>query len=294
MNNLVRTVLALALVAVCSACALPGAETAPAPDPVDTSAPTATVEPSPQPTATAEPPAGLDAAFGMVSLRLPAGLATGITGQVVPATEGNADELPFWEIHPSHTVITLTGYTSQNTYFAPHIEVYPVPEFESMNEGAARNLAELRSLLQERPEMAPEHLPMIPVFNAAQIVHAQMRYVDFQDGSGVRYLAQYGQAYMPVNNQELFYTFQGLTADGAYCVVAILPVSATFLQATFEPDAPVPPDGVPFPGYQETDTAKIEAYYEAVTAELEQAPAGSLAPDLALLDALMQSVRVLP
>ena len=119
---------------------------------------------------------------------------------------------------------------------------------------------------------------------------AQMRYVGFQSGAGVRYLAQYGQAYAPINNQELFYTFQGLTADGAHCVVAILPVSATFLPATFEPDAPVPPDGVPFPGYQEIDTAKIEAYYQAVASKLEQAPDGSLAPDL---PATWCSVRLL-
>ncbi|MGQ9683082.1 MAG: hypothetical protein ACUVX9_11130 [Anaerolineae bacterium] len=302
MKSLLRIILPFALLAMCGACTLPGTETAPGPAfspeptaaPIETVAPTAAVEPSPVPTATAESPAGIDAAFANVRLRLPHGLATGITGQVVPSTQGSAEELPFWEIHPTYAVITLTGYASQNTYFAPHIAVYPAAEFAGMNEGAARNIAELRSLLQQRPEAAPQHLPMIPVFNAAQIIHAQMRYVDFQNGAGVRYLAQYGQAYMPINNQELFYTFQGLTADGAHCVVAILPVSATFLPATFEPDAPVPPDGVPFPGYHETDTAKIEAYYEAVAAKLEQAPDGSLAPDLLLLDALIQSVLVQP
>jgi len=115
-----------------------------------------------------------------------------------------------------------------------------------------------------------------------------------QNGSGGRFVTQYGLAYMPASNQEVFYAFQGLTADGVYYISALLPISATFLAPTSDSDAVLPADGVPFPGFEETDAAKITAYYEAIVARLEEAPAGSVTPDLAALDATIQSLVVKP
>lgn len=45
------------------------------------------------------------------------------------------------------------------------------------------------------------------------------------DGGGIRYLTQFGQAAGLITNPELFYTFQGLTDDGAYYVAAVFPVA---------------------------------------------------------------------
>jgi hypothetical protein len=45
----------------------------------------------------------------------------------------------------------------------------------------------------------------------------------------VRYLAVLAQYPAPVNNQDLFYTCQGLTSDGRYFVPIILPVNQSSL-----------------------------------------------------------------
>ena len=63
----------------------------------------------------------------------------------------------------------------------------------------------------------------LPLMNAVQQMHTRVEYVQFKGGEGVSYLAQYAQGPVPVNNGELFYTFQGLTDDGEFYVSAILP-----------------------------------------------------------------------
>ena len=45
-----------------------------------------------------------------------------------------------------------------------------------------------------------------------------MNYLDFQDGSGIRYLMSYQQEGSENTSKELFYTYQGLTTDGTYYV----------------------------------------------------------------------------
>ena len=45
-------------------------------------------------------------------------------------------------------------------------------------------------------------------------MHSQVQYLDFKNGTGVRYLTQFDQGILPINNYELVYTYQGLTSDG--------------------------------------------------------------------------------
>jgi len=41
----------------------------------------------------------------------------------------------------------------------------------------------------------------------------------------VRFLTQFDQAPLPINNFELIYTFQGLMDDGKYYIAAIFPIT---------------------------------------------------------------------
>ena len=75
-------------------------------------------------------------------------------------------------------------------------------------------------------------MPLLPINNAGQVLHARVHYLDFDNGSGMGYLTQITMGPSRINNQELFYTFQGLTADRAYYVVAFFPVSLASLPAT--------------------------------------------------------------
>ena len=124
--------------------------------------------------------------------------------------------------------------------------MYPVNEYIQVNPDVAAVIDKLKTIINSPGQPLPENLPFLPAFNAAQTFHSNEQPLTFQNGTGIRFLTQYGQAPYPVNNNSLFYTFQGLTNDGAYYVAAILPINAAFLSADGNPDTPLPADGVPF------------------------------------------------
>jgi hypothetical protein len=124
-------------------------------------------------------------------------------------------------------------------------------------------------------------MPFLPPFNAAQVMHAQISYLDFENGQGVRYLTQFDQAPLPINSFELIYTFQGLTDDGQTYVAAVLPVTHPDLPAT------------PLVNEQQiAELSDFAAYLAQTVAWLEQQPGDSFTPNLAQLDALIQSLEV--
>ena len=126
-------------------------------------------------------------------------------------------------------------------------------------------------------------LPFLPLVNAAQAIQARVEHVSFQGGQGVRYLTQLNQGLVPINNRELFYTFQGLTGDGRYYVVAILPVAQSLLPA----DAASVPQAE-----QEAMAADFKQYLADVTKTLNAQGDAGFAPALTDLDALVRSIEV--
>ena len=124
-------------------------------------------------------------------------------------------------------------------------------------------------------------MPFLPLFNAQQVMHAQVQYLDFKNGNGVRFLTQFDQAPLPINNFELIYTFQGLTRDGKYYIAAVLPVTHPDLPANNQVAA-----------QQASELNDFPAYLAKTVTWLDQQPAGSFTPDLAKLDALIQSIEV--
>jgi hypothetical protein len=128
----------------------------------------------------------------------------------------------------------------------------------------------------------------VPFFNAAPLIAANIQLITFQSGSGVRTLTQYSQYAAPINNRELFYHFEGLTTDGKYYIVAILPITAPILAEDEKPDASIPADGVPIP----TDVGPNDVYYASVTEKLIALSPDQFTPSLNALDELIQSILV--
>ena len=126
-------------------------------------------------------------------------------------------------------------------------------------------------------------MPYLPLYNAAQVMHAQVQYIDFKNGVGVRYLTQFDQAILPINNHELHYTFQGLTADGKYYVAAVLPVNLPVLPEDESVDLNNPPQNFveDFPKYLSDTVAMLNG----------QSP-GAFTPDLSQLDAMIESIEI--
>lgn len=214
------------------------------------------------------------AAEGTITLDY-ASLAQDVTVETVPAQPAGPDA-PYWAAGPEYRLLTLQGYPVATSLHKPQIFVYPVAEMASTNEGMARIAADLQALLETR--QPGEILPYLPIYNAGQVMHAQVQFMDFKNGSGVRYLTQHDQGTLPINSYELVYTFQGLTDDGRYYVAAVLPVTHPDLPSS---DAVIPEIVNDFPGY-----------LARTAAMLDQQPADSFAPALSVLDALISSMEV--
>ena len=242
---------------------------------------------TPAVTAVSTIPAGGVVTLNNVSLTIPLGVAKDALTEMVSANT-DPNNSPWWQIAPEHSKFTLTGYQVQNNSIEPQIFVYPTEEYASLNTNAAGQIQKLKAILAGGP-LTKDTLPNWAV-NAAQIFAAQAQVVPFQSGRGVRFLTQYDQYPAPVNNHELIYHFQGLTDDGKYYIVAVLPVTSSILAEDEKPEAAVPPGGVALPASGSPD----QAYYDAVTKALDAMYEDSFNPSLFQLDALIQSITVTP
>ncbi len=249
----------------------------------------------PNPTSVAAPtqPPGAQVAFGNVSFVIPAGLASGAACETVPAV-GAQGGGP-WETAPAYTRCTLQGYPLSGKFFEPQIMVYPAQAYASVNDGAAMSLQRLQAILANpSASLGNDVLPRLPYANAEQAIGAAAKIIDFQEGKGVRVFAEYAQYFATINNHDLFYHFEGLTADGKSYIVAVLPVNASFLAASSDPNAAIPPGGIPFPGSNNTDPTVFQSYYNSVSTKLSATAPEDFQPPLTDLDSLIGSLHVSP
>lgn len=148
----VLTCSAMLLLAACSPAAAPAtpvmptsAAITPTEIPASVTPIPATVAPNPTPTASQPPATGAAVSFGPLSLVLPSGLASGISGNQFPRNEGQ--DLPYWEVTPGHTVLKLEGYPLQGNFHQPQIYVYPALGYAEMVPGAFESIHRLDNIL---------------------------------------------------------------------------------------------------------------------------------------------------
>ena len=220
-----------------------------------------------------------------VSVYVDPAIASGFDCQTIPESSGS--DAPAWAINPQYTQITLTGYALSGGFSVRQINLFPVKRFTEIDTSGMIpvRVSDLQALIAGG---APggEDLPLLPIFNAAQMFYSNYQVVPFVSGSGIRFVTMYGQDVGPVANNAVFYTFQGLTGDGKYWVSAILPVSSPIL----------PADGSTLPGGESWDqfTANFPTYIVDIATQLNAQAPGSFSPTLAALDALVASITVKP
>ena len=256
----------LSLIVLASACSLSASQPVPAADPTATLPEVA--EPTPDTSGQSD---------GLVSVDV-SGVAQGYSTQVVAAVPFSTDR-PWWDMLPEHIVLTLEGYPVEDHLMQPQIFIFPVQEM-SAYENVGNIAADLEALLQS--QQPGRILPYLPLYNAGQVMHAQVKFLDFQSGSGVRYLTQFDQALLPINNDELLYTYQGLTRDGRFYVAAVLPLNLPGLPADANVSDATPPEFF----------NNFPQYMADMVMNLNQADASVYNPDLNALDALVQSIQV--
>ena len=257
---------------ILSACNLPGGSAAPT---------QISVEPA------VEQSQGIAISFQNISFIIPDGLAETVTSEIIPLMD-DTNSGP-WGVAPEHIEIALNEYPLPIKIFKPTIHLYPASEYAAANSWAESSITRLQDVLANPSvPLTNDNLPTIP-FNgaAAQQYAAQAKLIEFNSGTGVRMVSQYGQFPGPIIRDNSFYHYEGLTSDGKYMVAILFPVILP-LQTTADNTSA---DGILYPS-DITDTDGLTVYYQGITEKLNAAEAATFQPSLTLLDALVQSITV--
>lgn len=230
---------------------------------------------------------GTSISFENATFIIPKGLASSATGEIIPAV--SPDTGAPWDIGPAYIKLTLNSYSLQGTMWQPEIRIYPADEFRQIDSRVGEILDKLKNILADPSNQPAGNLPFLPFVNAGQVFHAQMQVINFQNGSGIRYVTQFDQAPIPINNQEMFYTFQGLSQDEKYFISITLPISAAFLPADGSQNSPTPADGIPVDW---NNFENFPVYLDMVTQKINATDPNAFTPSLTNLDAMVQSVLI--
>ena len=223
---------------------------------------------------------GVKAEWQGITFDLPTSMGKQWLGKTVAADPTNSDAPEIWLI-AAHEEITFLDYPARNQYQPARILIFAVTDWQNYNPEAVKRIQALTQLLKDKPTSfgAQDAIPVLPVFNAAQVFRARIGYFNFQNGSGVRFITQYDQGPIPINNSELFYTYQGLTTDGKYYVAAFFPITYATLPAdNSNASTVVGPD--------------FQAYLDETTKTLDAASDDSFSPAIGTLDKTLQSLKV--
>lgn len=207
----------------------------------------------------------------------------------------SADQGMFGQPAPAHTWIGFvpTGIerdSSNHWALLPEAQVIVFHQgdfgsFAPADEQAREKIKTFKALIAERPSAFEDEVPVLPPINAAQSIRAQVKWLDFTGGAGVRFLTAFSQDMSPVTNDRLLYIFFGLTSDGLHGVTAVFPITATGLPAVVQPMTDVEFD---------TYSQNFDAEMAAVTDRLNSQPDTDFYPLLSQLDALVTSIAINP
>jgi hypothetical protein len=259
--------------------------------PTAVASPTVRAEPSSTPTLSVY--TGTAVSFDRLSLVVPNGVAAGGSGTVVP--EASGEDVAPWDVAPEHIQLRLDGYALEGKFHQPQIYVYPAEAYAQLQESgaAAQSLEKLQAVLAQSSMVNVKELPSVPFFNVSQTLAAQVKVIPFEQGRGVRMVTEYAMGRAIINNDELIYHFEGLTGDGRYYVIALLPVTAPGLPEDGTPGGAVPPGGVAVPDFNDMN-ANWMGYYGDAREMLQGLEPGAYTPDLDQLDALIGSLVIAP
>jgi hypothetical protein len=233
-------------------------------------------------------------------------LAPWVIARTAPAVQPSGQIL-YAEAHPANAEFVFYGFYGGRVYDLPlfpvdnrlaQVKIFRTEDFPGYGDdhpsGFTGQLEALKVLIAdgvgsdrcESPHSgASGPLPYLPWINMAQTFCAQPQILEFAGGRGVRYITQFSQGPGPVLDQQVFYTFQGLTDDGRFYIAAFFPTETGIF--------PVEPP--PCPECGDADYNPFDAWAAVLSDQLRLLNAVSgaeFSPDLALLDDLIASIRI--
>lgn len=228
------------------------------------------------------------AEYSGVSFSYDTSLANTVQGSTQPAVPADPNAPALGGGAPIN-IRFLFDNAAAPPYFDPHLPqvyVYPVAGLNALDSGVAKNVADLQKILADKTVAPGQNIPIFPVMPASQVFHAQTRFLDFINGSGVSFVTAYKQDASPLTNQDIFYTFQGITLDGAWYVAVYWNVSTPALPDTAQAANQVLP--------ADATAQQYEAYLAQTVAALDAIPPAAYVPNLRLLEQMSQSIRAEP
>lgn len=236
------------------------------------------------PVASATPTIQPELIHNSLSFSLDPALGTDYESMIIAESTG-ADKA-YFDIYPEYTELTIKNYPLSGAAQEPRIYLFPIGRFcELLPDLLPGRLADLQALIAGGDATSDE-LPLLPVINSSQMFVSQVKLITFQNGTGIRYITQYAQGIVPINNQEMFYTFQGLTSDGEHWVAVILPISNSLLPA----DGMNPPNGQSMEDFANN----YRTYLTETATQLNAQSPDSFTPTIAGVDALVNSIVIQP
>jgi type II secretory pathway pseudopilin PulG len=249
-----------------------------------TSTPTETTPIEQPPTPTTETVEQPDIVFQGISFSFDPNIAS----QVLPSSitgQNMGEEYMPGDTYPTYVEFTFDNYAVPNHFHQPRISIYPVAEYRQISSYASQIIDDLQMVLNSQPSGgASVGLPFLPMWPAAQMFASNVSIFNFRNGKGIRFLTMYGQAAYPIDNQNLFYTYQGITNDGQYYISAILPVT--------HPDLLY--DGSIEVDDWEAFSNDFQNYLEGAVSWLNSQNPDQFTPSITLLDEMMASFAIHP
>jgi hypothetical protein len=220
-------------------------------------------------------------------------VAQSMQGHLRPAVRYNPAVPPALNGEPAHLRFTFDDqpltFGSGMDLSAPQLLIYPVEPYREMYQIAGigdldERINRLQGLLQDRSDSIEGDLPVLPDIGATQVFTAQVKYLAFAGGSGIRFISHYAQDAGPILNSQIFYTFQGLTDDRNYYVAYFHPLETSILPDNYE-DSAAAEDEAAF-------AQNYEAYLQETAQALAEAAPADYSPDLSQLDNLIESLQL--
>ncbi|MBX3060570.1 MAG: YbaY family lipoprotein [Anaerolineae bacterium] len=192
---------------------------------------------------------------------------------------------------PAHIIVTFDEETADEALAnnGRYLAIFPVEAYKNIGGqpvvSQITRLEELIATANGRTALPADPMPLLPPPLSFMNRWSQFADLSFQDGTGVRYVSEAPnrQGIGPWVNLGTAYYYEGLTSDGRFYISLHWPVSTAAL-----PDTPadVPADIEA----QSTDPDTYNAYLQATKDELNALAPADWQPDLAKLDALVNSV----
>jgi hypothetical protein len=166
-------------------------------------------------------------------------IAAGYSVELRPAVPPKRDGPPFMNGEPAHLRVAFDrdSLGVDEDHLQRKLLILPVAEYHRLLGEPERKafdaiIASLEERVAKHDASPVRQIDILPPAEATQVLRAQVRYLAFHNGAGLRLVTRYAQEVSPTTNDDLFYTFQGLTEDGRYYVSFTCPIDASGLEVT--------------------------------------------------------------